>query len=110
MPENDVQITIKPYFSPEKIEHFNKWMRDRVALVLRLQDTGEIPCASRIPRCHVKRSDIPMILGVSYTEAGRVVAYVRQECNLKKRQYISIYNFCKATCLKENEVKLSLDK
>ena len=56
MPENDVQITIKPYFSPEKIEHFNKWMRDRVALVLRLQDTGEIPCASRIPRCHVKRS------------------------------------------------------
>lgn len=102
-------VTPKTYFNPEEIARLNTWMKKRVALVLRLQAQGKIPSASIIPRCHVLRRDIPMILGVSYSEAGRIIAYVREDCNLKPRQYISIKNFCKSTGLDPHEVQRSLD-
>lgn len=109
MSENSEDTRIKPYFNPEEIERLNKFMNRKWNLVITLQDEGKIPSASRIPRCHVQRRDLPMILGVSYSEAGRIIAYVREECKLKKRQFISIKNFCLATGLDPHEVQRSLD-
>jgi len=109
MSENSEDAPIRPYFNPEEIERLNKFMNRKWNLVIALQDEGKIPCASRIPRCHVQRRDLPMILGVSYSEAGRIIAYVREECELKKRQFISIKNFCRATGLDPHEVQRSLD-
>lgn len=109
MSELNVDSIQKTYYTAEQIKELNKWMTDRVQLVLDLQDQGEIPCASRIPRCHIERKDIPMIMPRSYSEAGRIMAFVRKECNLKKRQFVSIENFCKATGLSQHEVQRALD-
>jgi hypothetical protein len=109
MSESNEEGTQKTYFNAEEIARYNKWMKNRVDLVLRLQGLGKIPSASRIARCHVQRRDLPMILGVSYSEAGRIIAYVREDCELKPRQFISIKNFCKATGLEPHEVQRSLD-
>ena len=109
MSEPNEESTPKTYYDSEEIKVLSKWMKDRVQLVLDLQDQGEIPCASRIPRIHVERKDIPNILPRSYTEAGRLMTYVRQECKLKKRQFVSIENFCKATGLPEHVVQRALD-
>ena len=109
MLELNEKSTLETYFNAEQTKELNKWMKDRVQLVLDLQDQGEIPCASRIPRCHIERKDIPMILPRSYSEAGRIMAFVRKECNLTKRQFVSIENFCKATGLSVHEVQRSLD-
>ena len=78
MSESNEEGTQKTFYNAEQIKELNKWMKDRVQLVLDLQDQGEIPSASRIPRCHVERKDIPMILPRSYSEAGRIMAFVRQ--------------------------------
>jgi hypothetical protein len=109
MSENIEDAPVRPYFKPEEIERLNKFMNRKWNLVITLQGEGKIPSACRIPRCHVQRRDLPMILGVSYSEAGRIIAYVREECKLKKRQYISIKNFCLATGLDTHEVQRSLD-
>jgi hypothetical protein len=109
MSETNVDNIRETYYGENEIKRLNKYMHDKWNLVIRLQGEGEIPCASRIPRCHVERKDIPMILGKSYSEAGRIMAYVRQKCNKKPRQYVSIEEFCKATGLKEHEVQRSLD-
>lgn len=109
MSESNEESTPKTYYNAEDIKELNKWMKDRVQLVIDLQDQGEIPSASRIPRCHIERKDIPMIMPRSYSEAGRIMSYVRKKCNLTKRQYVSIENFCKATGLSEHAVQRSLD-
>ena len=109
MSDNNTDSPLKPYFKPEEVERLNKLMHYKWNLVIRLQDEGKIPCASRIARCHIERKDIPMIMDKSYSEAGRIMAFVRKECNLKPRQYVSIENFCKATRLSPHEVQRSLD-
>lgn len=109
MSEPNVPVIPETYFKPEEIKKLNKYMHNRWNLVLTLQDAGEIPCASRIPRCHVERKDIPMILGRSYSDAGRIMAFVRKKCNKKPRQLVSIEDFCKATGLDKHEVQRSLD-
>lgn len=109
MSDTNVQITPKTYFKPAEIEKLNKYMHSKWNLVIALQNQGKIPSASRIPRCHVQRRDLPMILGVSYSEAGRIMAYVREDRELKPRQFVSIKNFCKATGLDPHEVQRSLD-
>ena len=109
MSEPNEESTSKTYYDSEEIKVLEKWMKDRVQLVLDLQDQGEIPCASRIPRIHVERKDIPNILPRSYTEAGRIMTYVRNKCNLTKRQFVSIENFCEATGLPQHSVQRALD-
>jgi len=109
MSESNEPNTPKNYYTPEEAAILNKYMYDRWNLVITLQNQGEIPSASRIPRCHIERKDIPNILPRSYSEAGRIMDFVRKECNLKKRQYVSIENFCKATGLSPHEVQRSLD-
>jgi hypothetical protein len=109
MSDSNEDSTPKTYYDSEEIKLLTQWMKDRVKLVYELQDLGEIPCASRMTRIHVERKDIPNILPRSYTEAGRIMAWVRQECNLTKRQFVSIENFCKATGLPEHEVRRALD-
>lgn len=109
MSEDIEEAPVKPYFQPEERERLNTYMNRKWNLVIELQNLGKIPSACRIPRCHVQRRDLPLILGVSYSEAGRIIAYVREECKLKKRQFISIKNFCLATGLDTHEVQRSLD-
>jgi hypothetical protein len=109
MSENNVEAPLKPYFKPEEVERLNKLMNYKWNLVMQLQDEGKIPSASRIAKCHVERKDIPLIMDKSYSEAGRIMAFVRNKCNLKPRQYVSIENFCIATGLNPHEVQRSLD-
>jgi hypothetical protein len=109
MSESNEDSIPKTYYTAEEIKVLGQWMKDRVQLVIDLQDQGEIPCASRMTRIHIERKDIPMILPRSYSEAGRIMAYVRKKCNLTKRQFVSIENFCKATGLPQHEVQRALD-
>jgi hypothetical protein len=109
MSDSNEEHILETYFNAEQTKELNKWMKDRVQLVIDLQDQGEIPCASRMPRCNIERRDIPMILPRSYSEAGRIMAFVRKKCNLTKRQLVSIENFCTATGLAQHEVQRALD-
>ena len=109
MSDPNEQTTPDTYYNSEEAKKLNKYMYDKWNLVMTLQHAGEIPCASIIPRCHVERKDIPMILGKSYSEAGRIMAFVRKKCNKKPRQYVSIQEFCDATGLDKHEVQRSLD-
>ena len=109
MSESNEESTPKNYYNAEEIKILNKYMNDRWNLVITLQNQGEVPSASRMPRCHIERKDIPNILPRSYSEAGRIMAFVRKERNLTKRQFVSIENFCIATGLSPHEVQRSLD-
>ena len=109
MSDSNEESTPKTYYDSEEIKVLDKWMEDRVQLVLDLQELGEIPCASRMARMHVERKDIPNILQRSYTAAARLMTWVRQYCKLNKRQFVSIENFCKATGLSEHKVQRALD-
>src|ERR1044072_2823304 len=109
MLDNNEQTSDSPFFSPEQVKELNQLMRDKVSLVMRLQNEGKIPCASRIPRCHVERKDIPMILDKSYSHAGRIWAYVRKKCKKKKGQLVSVKDFAWATDLDEHAIQRAQD-
>lgn len=109
MSDPNEDISQKTYYTQEEIKVLKQWMKDRVQLVFDLQDQGAIPSASRMPRIHIERKDIPMILPRSYSEAGRIMDFVRKERNLTKRQFVSIENFCIATGLPQHEVQRALD-
>ncbi|OQP49966.1 hypothetical protein [Niastella populi] len=109
MLENKVKTSGNAIFSPEKIKELNKLMSDKVAEVMRLQRIGELPCASKIPQCHVKRRDVMEIMGLKEAQAGRVMALARKKANKKRGQYITIKEFCDATKLDEFTVQRALD-
>ena len=109
MLENNDEPVVTPIFSPEKIKELNQLMVDKVKEVMRLQDEGELPCASRLPRCHVERKDIMEILNKSSAQAGRIMAHVRKDRNKKEGQLVSVKDFCVATGLDEHTVQRALD-
>jgi hypothetical protein len=107
--ENNDKPVITPIFSPEKIKELNQLMRDKVKEVMRLQNEGILPYASKLPRCHVERKDIMDILDKETAQAGRIMAKCRQEANKKKGQYITVEEFCKTTGLDRHDVQRALD-
>src|SRR6266498_181193 len=109
MLENNDKSVIKPIFSPEKIKELNQLMVDKVKEVMRLQSEGELPYASRLPRCHVERKDIIEILNKSDAQAGRIMAFIRKDRKKKKGQLVSVKDFCLATGLDEHTVQRALD-
>jgi hypothetical protein len=98
-----------PIFSPERIKELNQLMRDKVKEVMRLQNEGILPFASKLPKCHVERKDVIDILGVKEAQAGRVMAKCRKNANKKRDQYVTVDEFCKTTGLDRRDVQRALD-
>jgi hypothetical protein len=107
--ENNVKKSGNAIFSPEKVKELNKFLSDKVEEVMRLQRIGELPFASKIPQCHVKRRDVMEIMGLKEAQAGRVMAYVRKKAKKTRGQYITVKEFCDATKLDIFTVQRALD-
>lgn len=80
-------------FKPAMVKRLTKWMQNEVAYVMRLQSKGILPYCKPAEKIIIETCDLERILGKKPRTAQRYMAWLREELNKKKGQFVSVEEF-----------------
>ena len=97
-----------PMFTPAMVKKLTQWMQNEVAYVMRLQSKGILPYCKPAEKIIIETCDLQRMLGMKTRTAQRYMAWLREELNKKKGQFVSVEEFIEKSTLPERVVHQAL--
>lgn len=108
MPVKNLAAADKPIYSKKTIEKLHQVLKDKIAAAKRLRSEGKLSFRKRFSRFIIKTGDLIIIFGKTERTAQRHMARVREKLG-KKKEMVSVIEFCKVTGLDIWLVQTALD-